>query len=257
MFLGNWGHIWNWYPNYGISLASCLLFSRNGLINWQWAKCPENAWSRRLSWQLRLLGQGWSSCSGKVAVLGVLWVWTDRTPAGFLVGWPSAVWEGDCSQPPLSLLWLRLTESLGREEGVLKYAVSMPNSGPNDEEAGCGGIRGQKSTWSVRGPTSSSFHGWPNILKRVLCWQSDWCCNVWSVLKKKKRTPQNLLVSLGKLLSTFIFKYLLRKCYLQGPLQRARNTAMNRTGMISAHVKFRFQWETDNWLWVIVSLKLW
>lgn len=38
---------------------------------------------------------------------------------------------------------LRLTESLGREEGVLKYNVSMPNSGPSDEEAGCGGIRGR------------------------------------------------------------------------------------------------------------------
>lgn len=32
---------------------------------------------------------------------------------------------------------LGLTESLEREQGVLKCNISMPNSGPSDEEASC------------------------------------------------------------------------------------------------------------------------
>lgn len=55
---------------------------------------------------------------------------------------------------------------------------------------------------------------------------------------------------LGKLLSTFVFKYLLCNCCLQGPLQHATNIAVNKTvnktGVVSAHVEFRFQEETNN-----------
>ena len=42
---------------------------------------------------------------------------------------------------------------------MLKCNISVPNSGPSDEEAGCVRYTGLKSRWSVRGLISSSFHG--------------------------------------------------------------------------------------------------
>ena len=146
--------------------------ARAGGCPWHWGSWVPGWW--RLFWKGCYPG----------SPLGLSW----RDSAGSLVSWPLQYGK----QIVLSLLCLffglGLTESLESEQGVRKCNISMPNSGPSDEEAGCVDIQVRDREWSIRGPISSSFHGLPRILKRVLRWQSDWWCNAWSVLKKKQTT---------------------------------------------------------------------